>query len=156
MEFIVRHSAGDRASTKGLAMTNAKELNERWIQAFNERNWETERACRSDDYLAHMSGAPGPLDNEGWSEFMAMFTSAFPDARITIDSAVEEGDLVSSRWTITGTHEGPFQSVAATGKSVTMPGIDMSRVVDGKVAEHWAQFDLIGVMVQIGAMPASA
>ena len=77
-------------------MSNAKELNERWIQAFNERNWETERACRSDDYLAHMSGAPGPLDNEGWSGFMAMFTSALPDARITIDSAVEQGDLVSS------------------------------------------------------------
>ena len=73
-------------------MTNAKELNERWIQAFNERDWETERACRTDDYLAHMSGAPGPLDNDGWSGFMAMFTSALPDARITIDSAVEEGD----------------------------------------------------------------
>ena len=59
-------------------MTNAKELNERWIQAFNERDWETERGRRTDDYLAHMSGAPGPLDNEGWSGFMAMFTSALP------------------------------------------------------------------------------
>jgi steroid delta-isomerase-like uncharacterized protein len=137
-------------------MTNAKELNERWIRAFNERDWETERAVRTDDYLAHMSGAPGPLDSEGWAGFMAMFTNAFTDARISIDSAVEEGDLVASRWTITGTHDGPFQGVPATGKSVTVPGIDMSRVVDGKVAEHWAQFDLVGVMQQIGAMPPPA
>jgi steroid delta-isomerase-like uncharacterized protein len=121
-----------RADNEEGTMTNAKELNERWIRAFNERDWETERAFRSDDYLAHMSGGPGPLDNEGWAGFMAMFTSAFTDARISIDSAVEEGGLVASRWTITGTHDGPFQGVPATGKSVTIPGIDMSRVVDGK------------------------
>jgi steroid delta-isomerase-like uncharacterized protein len=137
-------------------MTNAKELNERWIEAFNERDWETERACRTDDFLAHMSAAPGPLDNEGWSDFMAMFTNAFPDARITIESAVEEDDVVSSRWTIRGTHDGLFQGIPATGNSVTIAGVDMSRVVNGKVAEHWAQFDLIGVMVQIGAMTAPA
>ena len=135
-------------------MTNAKELNERWIRAFNERDWEAERAVRTDDYVAHMSGAPGPLDNEGWAGFMAMFTSAFTDARITIDNAIEDGDFVASRWTITGTHDGPFQGIPATGKSVAIPGVDMSRVVDGKIAEHWAQFDLIGVMQQIGAMPA--
>jgi steroid delta-isomerase-like uncharacterized protein len=137
-------------------MTNAKQLNERWIQAFNERDWETERACRTDDYLAYVSGAPGPLDNDGWSGFMAMFTSAFPDARITIDGAVEEGDLVSSRWTIMGSHQGPFQGVPGTGKLVTFAGVDMSRVVNGRIAEHWAQFDLIGVMVQIGVMPPPA
>jgi steroid delta-isomerase-like uncharacterized protein len=137
-------------------MTNAKQLNERWISAFNERDWDTERACRTDDYLAHMSGAPAALDNEGWAGFMAMFTSALPDARIAIDNAVEEGDLVSSRWTITGTHQGNFQGVPATGTRVTMAGVDMSRVVDDKVAEHWAQFDLIAVMVQIGAMPPPA
>jgi steroid delta-isomerase-like uncharacterized protein len=141
---------------KGGTMTNAKELNERWIRAFNERDWEAERAIRTDNYLAHMSGGAGPLDNEGWAGFMAMFTSAFSDARINIDGAIEEGDLVSSRWTITGTHDGPFQGVPATGKSVAIPGVDMSRVGDGKIAEHWAQFDLIGVMQQIGAMAPPA
>jgi steroid delta-isomerase-like uncharacterized protein len=136
-------------------MTNAKELNERWIRAFNERDWEAERAVRTDDYVAHLSGAPGPLDGEGWAGFMAMFTSAFTDARISIDRAIEEGDFVASRWTIPGTHDGPFQGIPATGKSVAIAGVDMSRVVDGKVAEHWAQFDVIGAMQQIGAMSAS-
>ena len=134
-------------------LTDAKELNERWIRAFNERDWEAERAVRSDDYVAHLSGAPGPLDGEAWVGFLTTFTSAFPNARIRVDSAIQEGDLVASRWTITGTHDGPFQGVPATGRTVVIPAVDMSRVVDGKIAEHWSQFDIIGAMQQIGAMP---
>ena len=61
---------------------------------------------------------------------------------------------MASRWTITGTHRGTFQGVPATGRQVTMAGIDFIRVVDGKIAEHWAQFDLVGVLQQIGAMSA--
>lgn len=63
---------------------------------------------------------------------------------------------ISSRWTITGTHKGEFQGVPPSGRQITMNGIDMSRVVEGKLAEHWAQFDVIGVMQQIGAMPTQA
>jgi predicted ester cyclase len=59
---------------------------------------------------------------------------------------------VASRWTIAGTHQGSFRGIAATGRSIVMPGVDFSRIVDGKIAEHWAQFDVTGVMVQIGAM----
>jgi predicted ester cyclase len=62
--------------------------------------------------------------------------------------------MVASRWTITGTHQGDFQGVPATGRQITINGIDMSRVVDGKIAEHWAQFDIVGVMQQIGALPS--
>ncbi len=131
-----------------------KNLNLRWIQAFNERDWATEAACRTADYEAHMSGAPGPLDAAGWAAFMGAFTSAFSDAQISVDGSVAERGMVASRWTMTGTHRGDFQGVPPTGRQVTMPGIDFSRVVDGKIAEHWAQFDLIGVMQQIGAIPA--
>jgi steroid delta-isomerase-like uncharacterized protein len=130
-----------------------KNLNLRWIQAFNERDWATESACRAPDYVAHVSGAPEPLDADGWAAFMGTFTTAFPDAQIAVDGAVGERDVVASRWTITGTHRGDFQGVPPTGRQVTMTGIDFSRVVDGKIAEHWAQFDVVGVMQQIGAIP---
>ena len=63
---------------------------------------------------------------------------------------------MASRWTITGTHRGTFQGVPATGRLITFSGIDFSRVVEGKVAEHWAQFDLLAVLQQIGALPAAA
>jgi steroid delta-isomerase-like uncharacterized protein len=133
-----------------------KRLNLRWIQAWNERDWTTEAACRTPDYVAHMSGIPVPLDAAGWDRFTQTFITAFPDAQITVDGAVEEGDLVASRWTITGTHRGEFQGVPPTGRPITMAGVDFSRVVDGKVAEHWSQFDVLGMMQQIGGLPAPA
>ena len=103
-----------------------------------------------------MSGAPGPLDAAGWAAFMGAFTTALPDAQIAVHGSLAERDLVASRWTITGTHRGEFQGAPPTGRQVTMSGIDISRVVDGKVAEHWAQFDFLGVLQQIGAIPAPA
>jgi steroid delta-isomerase-like uncharacterized protein len=133
-----------------------KDLNLRWIQAFNERDWVTESACRTPDYKAHMSGVPSVLDSDGWMGFMSAFTAALPDARISVASSLAEGDVVASRWTITGTHQGEFQGVPATGRPVTLTGIDFSRVVDGKIAEHWAQFDLVGMLQQIGAIPVPA
>lgn len=131
-----------------------KSLNLRWIQAFNERDWATEGACRTADYQAHMSGAPGPLDSDSWAGFMGQFTTAFPDAQISVEDSVSERDIVASRWTITGTHLGDFQGVPPTGRRITFNGVDFSRVVEGKIAEHWAQFDLLGVLQQIGAAPA--
>ena len=133
-----------------------KSVNLRWVQAWNERDWTTEAAYRTPDYLAHMSGIPVPLDDDGWNAFNAEFTGAFPDAQISVEASVAERDVVASRWTITGTHRGTFQGVPATGRLVTFSGIDFSRVVEGKVAEHWAQFDLLAVLQQIGAVPAAA
>ena len=133
-----------------------KNLNLRWIGAFNRRDWPAEAASRTGDYVAHMQGAPGPLDSQGWAEFMSLFATAFPDGEIAVEASISEGDVVASRWTMTGTHNGDFLGVPPTGRPVTMKGIDFSRVVEGKIAEHWAQFDVIGVMQQIGAMPAPA
>jgi steroid delta-isomerase-like uncharacterized protein len=133
-----------------------KNLNLQWVWAFNEQDWAAEAGYRTDDYVAHMQGARGPLDAEGWSGFLRMFASAFPDVHISVETAISEGDVVASRWTMTGTHRGDFMGVPPTGKSITMKGIDFSRVVNGKIAEHWAQFDAIGVMQQIGAIPAPA
>jgi steroid delta-isomerase-like uncharacterized protein len=131
-----------------------KSVNLEWIQAFNERDWATEAAYRTSDYVAHMSGVPMPLNNDAWNAFMVEFTRAFPDAQISVEASLADRDMVASRWTITGTHGGPFQGVPATGRLISFAGCDFSRVVDGRVAEHWAQFDLVSVLQQIGAMPA--
>jgi steroid delta-isomerase-like uncharacterized protein len=97
-----------------------------------------------------------PLDAAGWDAFMQVFLTAFPDAQISVADSFGAGDMVASRWTITGTHRGDFQGVPPTGRPITMAGVDISRVVDGKIAEHWAQFDVLAVMQQIGAIPAPA
>jgi steroid delta-isomerase-like uncharacterized protein len=129
-----------------------KNINLRWIQAFNERDWETEAAYRAPDFVAYLTAAPGPLDNPGWAEYMSTFTTGLPDAQIAIDTSVAERDIVASRWTLTGTHSGTFHGVPATGRQVTMVGVEMSRFADGKIVEHWAQFDVLGMLQQIGGL----
>src|SRR5690349_17317753 len=83
---------GRRRTT--MSTGNPKDLNRRWIEAFNTQDWEAEAACRTADYLAHLSGMPGPLDANAWAGFMQAFTAAFPDARITIEDDVSEGNTV--------------------------------------------------------------
>ena len=136
-----------------MSSESPKSINRRWIQAFNDHDWQGEAAYRSPEYQGHLSGMPVPLDTNSWAGFMQAFSAAFPDAKITVEDDISEGNIVASRWTLTGTHRGEFQGVPASGRQVQATGVDFSRVVDGKVAEHWAQFDLMALMQQIGAMP---
>ena len=84
---------------------------------------------------------------------MTAFTSAFPDSRISIESCIAEGDKVVTRWTLTGTHQGMFQGIPPTGRSVKFTGIEFNRAVDGRLVEHWSMFDNLALLQQIGAMP---
>ena len=112
-----------------------KGLNARWVEAWNARDWTAEAACRTQDYVAHMSGVPVPLDAAGWDGFTKTFLAAFPDAQITIDGAVEEGALMASRWTMRGTHRGDFQGVPATGRPIVMAGMDFEQVVGAETGK---------------------
>ena len=131
-----------------------EQLNRRWIQAFNERDWATEKTLLSPDFRAHVSGVPEPLGIDAWSGFMAAFTTAFPDARITIDECIADGDTVATRWRLTGTHRGEFQGIPPTGRAIAVAGLEFSRLVDGRFVEHWGMFDNLALLSQIGAAPA--
>lgn len=129
-----------------------KAINRLWIDAFNARDWAAERAFRSDEFRALMSGSPAPLDNNAWSGFMNEFTTAFPDAHLAIESCIGEGDQTSTTWTITGTHRATFNGIPATGKKIHLPGIEFNSFAGGRIVEHRAQFDLAGLLAQLGAM----
>ena len=73
---------------------------------------------------------------------------------LAIDDQIAEGDRVVSRWTGTGTHQGEFMGVPATGNKVTVTGIGIDRIEGGKIVEHWEQFDAMGMMQQLGAIPS--
>ena len=146
-------SAPEGFGADGQPAEDLKTINHRWIQAFNERDWEAERAVRGANFQAHLSGAKDSLNNEAWSAFMIGFTAAFPDSRILIESCIAEGDTVVSHWTLTGTHQGEFQGIPATGRPVRFTGIEFNKVIDGKIVEHRAMFDNLALWRQIGAMP---
>ena len=96
--------------------------------------------------------APG-LD--GMKAMMGMFFAAFPDLNSTIDVLVAEGDVVAGRMTTTGTHTGEFMGIPATGKRVSFSEIHIVRIANGKAVEHWSNSDDMGMMQQLGVIPAN-
>lgn len=103
--------------------------------------------------MAPPPGNPGPV---GAKQVASAVVTAFPDRRITHEDIVAEGDRVVIRWKMTGTHQGDLMGIAPTGKSVTVTGFDEFRVADGKIAELWQEVDMLGLMQQLGALPAPA
>ena len=83
----------------------------------------------------------------------AALRAAFPDLHFTVEDMVAEGDKVAVRYTGRGTQHGAFQGIAPTGKPMSYTGILIWRFADGKIAEHWAAPDLLGLLQQLGALP---
>jgi len=88
-----------------------------------------------------------------FKQFFSAYYDAFPDIHWTIDDMVVEGDKVAVRWTLTGTQKGEFMGIPPTNKKVTVWGIEIDRVVGGKLVEVWARVDTLGLMQQLGAIP---
>lgn len=104
--------------------------------------------------IAHFGGMP-VLDLDGWRQMAGAFFVGLPDLTVTIEDEVAEGDRVAVRWTWTATHTGTFMDLPATGKAVVGSGMGVYRVSDGKVAEEWILEDMLGILQQLGAIPAS-
>jgi steroid delta-isomerase-like uncharacterized protein len=99
--------------------------------------------------------APGlSPDREGIKQLLSMFRAAFPDGYMTIEDMIAEGDKVVTRKTYRGTQQGEFMSIPPTGRHVSVGLIDIMRVVDGKVVEHWNVGDDLGMLQQLGVLPA--
>ncbi len=127
-------------------------------ERFNEDVWGRGDEAALEELLApdfvDHGALPGQTpDREGHKQILAAFRSAFPDLSVTTDDIIAEGDKVVSRWTARGTHEGELMGIAPTGKEVTITGIDVLRIAEGKVVERWAEYDALGMMQQLGVVP---
>lgn len=109
----------------------------------------------SPEFVNH-TAPPGVLpDCEGVKMVTAMFRRVFPDSYITVEDMVAEGDKVATRKAFRGTHRGEFMGVPPTGREVSISLIEIVRVVGGRVVEHWAVGDNLGMMRQLG-VPAQS
>lgn len=110
----------------------------------------------ADDFVDHEEPFPGqPPGKEGVVFYINAIRSAFPDLKVkTSEPALADGNLEALHGVLTGTHQGDFVGIAPTGRNVEFAGIDIIRVQDGKVAEHWGVTDTLTLMQQIGAVPA--
>jgi len=112
----------------------------------------------TDDLVDHEEGLPGqPAGREGVKFFVSAMREAFPDIRVkTIEPTLTDGNLEAARAVLTGTHRGELLGVAATERAVEIETLDIIRVEDGKVAEHWGVTDVMSLMQQLGVVPTAA
>ena len=107
------------------------------------------------DYVGHDPASPEDIRGpEGVKEFASMYRNAFPDVQLSVQEQVAEGDMVATRWIASGTHQGDLMGIAPTGNRVTVAGTSVERIVDGKIEETWDNYDTLGMMQQIGAIPS--
>jgi steroid delta-isomerase-like uncharacterized protein len=135
-----------------MSITEHKELLKRAAQAFNHR--EDRRGWydfHADSVQAHGLG-PAALDKAGLKGFYSALFCGFPDLAIHVDELVGEGDKVVWRFTASGTHDGPFQGVPASGKPVKFGGQYTFRFENGKIVERWSTLDRLSLLMQIGAL----
>jgi steroid delta-isomerase-like uncharacterized protein len=124
-------------------------------EVFNRGNISLADKFLAPDFVEREELPPGvPRGREGVKQLTAMFRSAFPDFKATIDDIIAEGDKVVIRQTWTGTHKGEFMGMPPTGKRMSIGVIDIIRIAEGKFVEHWGQMDSMGMMQQLGAIPA--
>ncbi len=133
-----------------------KEKARRFLQeAFNEGNFSVVDEIFTSDYVLHDPAIPNEIRGpEGVKGFVQMYRSAFPDTDITVEDQIAEGDDVVTRWTGRGTHQGELFGVPPTDNRVEVTGITISRIEGGKIAEDWTNYDALGMMQQIGAVPS--
>jgi steroid delta-isomerase-like uncharacterized protein len=103
------------------------------------------------DFVDHCVPPGLPADREGVKMQFGMFFAAFPDLQVVVHDQVAEGDKVVTRKTFHGTHAGELLGIPPSGRKVAFEVIDILRVRDGKITDHWNLVDQLGLMRQIGA-----
>src|SRR5688572_3889511 len=138
-------------------MSEGKALVQREMEMFSTGDLSIADEIYSEEYVGYDPAQPEPIRGiEAAKAEVAGYRAAFSDLTVTLDHQVVEGDYVATRWTARGTHDGELFGVAPTGNSVSTSGITIIRVADGKIVEDYTQWDALGLMQAIGAVPAMA
>ena len=106
-------------------------------------------------YVYHEPGTPEVRGTDGLRQLLSAYRTALPDMSATIEDMIGEDEKVAHRFTIRGTHKGDLMGIPATGKQVEFTGILVSHFDNGKIVEEWENLDSLGLLQQVGALPAS-
>lgn len=137
-------------------MSDPASIAREYLESFNQRNWAKMRSLLADSY-SYTGGDGRRMDGPDAGIAVAqMFSGAMSDAKITIRTVHVAGDTAAVEFIGTGTHDGDFQGIPASGRKVTMPVITVLDVKDGKIVAEREYMDAAHLLQQIGAMPAPA
>jgi steroid delta-isomerase-like uncharacterized protein len=135
-----------------------KALVRRYIDLFNRNDLPTEEviAPLASGFVYHRPGMPDVTGLIDVRQVLEMYRSSIADMHQTIEDMVAEDDKVACRWSGRGTHQGELMGIAATGKAITITGIVIYRIANGKIQEEWDYSDTLGLMQQLGIDPQAA
>lgn len=127
------------------------------VVAMTERGWtggdlDIFSSLTADTVVFHYAGTPRVMSSEQLRSGVARWREAFPDLRMSVDEIIGEGDLVAGRFTLSGTHEGPWRGAAPTGRRVSMALMMFFRFEDGLLVELWEVDDQLGLQRQLGLL----
>lgn len=124
-------------------------------ELFNQGNLAAADEIVSASYVNH-NAAPGERPGRtGLTQFVADIHCAFRDLNVTIEEQLVDGDKVTTRWTVTGIHQGEFAGIPATGKAIAITAINIHRVTNGQIQEGWLNWNALGFLQQVGANSVS-
>jgi steroid delta-isomerase-like uncharacterized protein len=125
----------------------------RWHEdVINGANLDVLDEITADDIVHHAGTFPDGVGRDTVKGVLGALLTGFPDVQHTIDQVITQDDFVVIRWTAHGTHSGPFQGYAPTGKPVTWTGINIFRIACGRIAEEWSEVDGLGRLQQLGVL----
>ena len=134
-------------------MSETRGIVDSFVAAVNAGDDEALTALLADDFVDR---TPNPLHGTDRDAFVADkirgLRTSFPDLRLRVDEVVVDGDRVSFLWTLSGTNDGPFADQEPTGIPVEFRGMNLERVRDGRIVEHWSIHDALGLFHQLGRL----
>jgi steroid delta-isomerase-like uncharacterized protein len=136
-------------------MADAAAIAAEMVEKVNKRDIEGFREMLHPDYTYQGAGGPVQKGVQVGVGVVVMFTTAFPDLRLTITNQYSDGDVSVVEFTATGTHKAELEGIPATGKSITVKVADVVTVRDGKVLGEREYYDQLGMMQQLGVIPES-
>jgi steroid delta-isomerase-like uncharacterized protein len=125
-----------------------------WDEIFNKKNLEAVDEYFAEDAVIGFAPPGIRPDREYFKQTIDPYLAAFPDLHVALEDQIAEGDIVASRFSVTGTHKGEFAGLAASGKEVDYAGVNFIEVRDGKIVAVWGASDQLRLMRQIGAIPS--
>lgn len=134
------------------------DANKRTVTSFIDRLFSRGDLTAADEYLSenfvnHDPPFGATADRAGMRAAASAFRAAFPDWHSELHLLIAEDDLVAEVFTASGTHRGEIMGVAPTGRDVTLRGINVFRVCDGRISERWGRLDDLGFLQQLGVAP---
>ena len=123
------------------------------VALWNGHDAEAFGEVYAENYVGHDPTGTHAGSLEQIKQSAAAVFAAFPDFHLTADAVIVEGDIAVKRWTARGTHTGDWMGIPVTGKAVVTTGINILRIVNGKIVECWAESDALGLMQQLGVIP---